>query len=245
MTDLTKLATNLVTSGPVKLQSTPRRVRILFDGQYVVDTTSAKHVWEHKYYPQFYVPLTSVLEGVLKKGDSVENDSAFLATLKGKEKSSDRVIVFEKGPLEGLVRFEFSAMDAWFEEDEQIWVHPKDPYTRVDILPSSREIRVEVDGVTIAETSNALFLFETNLRTRFYMPKTSVNWKYLTESKTVTSCPYKGDAWYYNVTVNGKEHKDAIWWYKHPIAESARIAGYVCFYNEKVDIFIDGVKEEK
>ncbi len=190
----------------MRVESTSRRVRVLFDDQYIVDTTAAKHVWEHKYYPQYYVPIATIVSGVLEKGKAVDSDGcAFLGTVKGLTKSTDRVLIFEEGPLAGLVRLEFGAMgqpsihiilaflfhcaffkfldpytyfsalpDAWFEEDMEIYIHPKDPYVRVEILPSSRHIKVVLDGVTIAESSNNMFLFETNLRTRYYMPKTSV-----------------------------------------------------------------------
>lgn len=90
-----------------------------------------------------------------------------------------------------------------------------------------------------------MFLFETGLRPRYYLPKTSVNFQYLTPSSTTTKCPYKGLAQYYNVTVEGKEWKDVVWWYEYPTTESAAIQGLVCFYNEKVDVFVDGVLEEK
>lgn len=90
-----------------------------------------------------------------------------------------------------------------------------------------------------------MFLFETGLRPRYYLPKTSVKQEYLTPSSTTTKCPYKGLAQYYNVTVEGKEHKDVVWWYEYPTTESAAIQGLVCFYNEKVDVFVDGVLEEK
>jgi len=246
MTDLSDLATTLLTTGPVKIESTPRRVRALFDGKFLFDTTSAKHVWEHKYFPQFWIPITAVTPGVLTKGKALDAEtSAYFATAKGVNKETDRVITFEKGPLAGLVRFEFKAMDAWFEEDAQIYDHPKNPYTRIDILPSSRKIEVKIDGTTIAESTNSLFLFETGLRTRFYLPKTSVEWKYLSKSDTTSKCPYKGLAQYYNVTVNEKEYKDHIWWYEYPTTESASIQGHLCFYNEKVDTYIDGVLEEK
>lgn len=118
--------------------------------------------------------------------------------------------------------------------------------------------------MTVAESNNPSFLFETNLRTRYYLPKTSVrllplgpslkateltrqqvNWQYLTPSTTTTKCPYKGRANYYNITVNEKEIKDAVWWYEYPTAESAAIQGLVCFYNEKVDVYVDGVLEKK
>ena len=108
---LTKLAQTLLEKGPHKLEKTSRRVRGLYDGIYVFDTTEARFVWEHPYYPQFYIPNSAVKDAVLKKDESVdEEESAFLATLKGKHKSTDRVIIFEKGPLAGLVRFEFAAL---------------------------------------------------------------------------------------------------------------------------------------
>jgi len=248
MTDtsnLTDLANKLLNSGPLKVEPTTRRVRVLFDGKYIVDTTAAKHVWEHKWYPQFYVPAEAVVSGALEKGKAVDSDGcAFFGTVKSSSKSTDRILIFEKGPLAGLVRLEFGSMDAWFEEDLPIYVHPKDPYVRVDILPTSRHVKAVIDGVAIAESSNNMFLFETNLRARYYMPKTSVRWDYLTESDTSTSCPYKGDAKYYNVTVNGKTYKDVIWWYKTTTNESAAVAGHLCFYNEKVEIYIDGAREE-
>jgi len=248
MADLQTLASTLITSAPHKIESTPRRVRALFAGTFLFDTTSAKHVWEHKYFPQFWVPLSSVVPGVLSKGAAFDKDeTAFqgFVNVEGKGRNTDRVLVFEKGPLAGLVRFEFKAMDAWFEEDQQIYDHPKNPYTRIDILPSSRKIEVKIGGATIAESSNSMFLFETGLRPRYYLPKTSVKQQYLTPSSTTTKCPYKGLAQYYNVTVDGKEYKDIIWWYEYPTTESAAVQGMVCFYNEKVDTYVDGVLEEK
>jgi len=246
MADLEKLAATLITTGPVKVESTPRRVRAVFDGIYLFDTTAALHVWEHKYFPQFWVPVSAFAPGVLTKGEPYDPDGvAFKGSVKGKDKTSDRVIVSENGPLKGYARVEFKAADAWFEEDQQIYDHPKNPYTRIDILPSSRKITVKIGGVVVAESSNPSFLFETGLRTRFYLPKTSVKWEYLSKSDTTSKCPYKGLAQYYNVTIEGKEYKDVIWWYEYPTHESAAIQGLVCFYNEKVDTYIDGVLEDK
>jgi len=246
MSDIETLANALISNGPVKVEATPRRVRALFDGVWLFDTIEAKHVWEKKSFPQFWVPLKSVAEGVLTKGDAFDSEkTAFKATAKGQEKSTPHVVIFEKGPLAGLVRFEFKSMDAWFEEDQQIYDHPKNPYTRIDILPSSRKITVKVGGIQIAESTNSMFLYETGLRTRYYLPKTSVQWKYLTKSETTSKCPYKGLAQYYNIIVDGKEYNDTVWWYEYPITESATIAGLVSFYNEKVDIYVDGVLEER
>ena len=133
-------------------------------------------------------------------------------------------------------------VDAWFEEDTEIYIHAKDPYKRIDIVPSSRHIVVKVDGTVVAESSVFWMLIETGLPVRYYLPKTSANMELLEPTKTVTSCPYKGDANYYSIVIDGKEYKDYVWWYRYPIAESIAVAGKICFYNEKLDIYIDGVK---
>ncbi|KAI9786354.1 MAG: hypothetical protein M1816_008015 [Peltula sp. TS41687] len=244
--DLARFASDLLASGPYKQEVTARRVRVLFNRVWVADTTSANHVWEHPYFPQYYLPTTSIKPEVLQKGKSVDdNGSAFLATLRVGSRATDRVLVFEKGALAGLVRFEFGAMDSWFEEDQEIYLHPKDPYKRIDILPSTRKITIQIDGQTVAESNAAMFLQETSLPMRYYLPKTSLKWALITSSNTTTRCPYKGEANYYNVTVNGKEYKDIIWWYRYPTPESIAIAGKIAPYNEKVDILIDGVLQER
>lgn len=136
-------------------------------------------------------------------------------------------------------------MDQWFEEDVPIYGHPKDPYKRIDILHSTRNVKIGIDGVTLADSSSPLLLLETTLRTRHYLPPTSVKWEYLRKSGTETLCPYKGRANYYDVVVNGKEYRDLVWYYRYPTSESAPIAGYMCFYNEKVDVWVDGEKEQR
>ncbi|KAL8831631.1 MAG: hypothetical protein Q9170_005219 [Blastenia crenularia] len=243
--DLPKVAQKLVADGPHKMEKTPRRVRCTFDGDWLFDTTSAFHVWEHPYFPQIYVPTAAIKEGVLTKKDAVDDhESAFHAVLKSKGKETDRVVVFEKGDLKDLTRIEFDAVDGWFEEDAPIYYHFKDPYKRVDILPSARRITIKVDGVVVADSTLNMFLYETMLRPRYYMPKSAIQWKYTTPSSTTSVCPYKGTAEYYNLNVNGKEIKDAIWWYRLATHESALIVGMACFYNEKVETYVDGVKEE-
>ena len=152
----------------------------------------------------------------------------------------------KKSPLEeieGHISFRWRAMDAWFEEDEQVYVHPRDPYTRVDILQSSRHVRVEIDGETVADTHQPRLLFETGLPVRYYIPKTDVRMDLLEATDTETACPYKGTANYYSVIVDGRRQEDIVWWYRHPVHESAHIAGYVAFYNERVDIYVDGELE--
>ncbi len=102
---------DLLAKGPHKVEKTSRRVRALYGSLWVFDTTAARHVWEHEWYPQYYVPVEAVKSVSVTKNEAVDKEgSAFLATLKGRSKSTDRVLVFEKGPLAGLVRFEFAAL---------------------------------------------------------------------------------------------------------------------------------------
>jgi len=247
MAELENLARKLVKDGPYKHESTPRRVRGLFNGFYAFDTTRAQYIWEHPNYPQFYIPIDDFSKNAkVSNMDPIQgtDGGAYWAKLAVGDRATN-VVVFEKGLLDNLVKIVFGTIDQWFEEETPIYVHPKDPYKRISILPSTRHIRIELDGVTLAETSTPIFLLETTLRPRYYLPPTCINWPSLNKSKTETSCPYKGRANYYNVKIGGKQYDDIVWWYQYPTMESALIAGYLCFYNEYVDVFIDGVKEKK
>jgi uncharacterized protein (DUF427 family) len=156
----------------------------------------------------------------------------------------DLGVTYPDSPIEelrGTVKLEWDAMDAWFEEDEQVFVHPRDPYKRVDILASSRHVRVEVDGVTVADSIRPRILFETSLPARYYLPKTDVRLDLLEPTDTVTGCPYKGWAEYWSVA----GHKDLAWSYRTPLPESQKVAGLISFYNEKVDIYLDGVLQDR
>ena len=147
----------------------------------------------------------------------------------------------EADGLGSMVRFDWETADAWFEEDEEVFVHPRSPYVRVDVLDSSRRVRVEIDGVTVAESTHAKLLFETGLPTRYYLPKVDVRFDLLEPTDLATSCPYKGTARYWSVVVDGERHENVVWGYDAPLAESIGVAGLVCFYNEQVDLFVDGV----
>lgn len=118
--------------------------------------------------------------------------------------------------------------------------HPRDPFRRIDCLPSTRPIVIRIDGVEVARSSYAVHLYETGLVTRYYLPLGSVDPSVLRPSQLHTNCPYKGTASYYDVEVRGKTHENIIWYYPAPLHESAAICGLVCFYNEKVEIELDG-----
>ena len=179
------------------------------------------------------------------------NPVAMQCTIKAGSKSTDQVIAFKSDlsgkaeELKGLTKIDFASMDQWFEEDTPIHVHPKDPFKRIEILQSSRDIKVFVDGQRIAHTDTAMHLYETGLPCRFYIPLTSIDPSVLRPSKTRTQCPYKGEAEYYSVEVNGKLHEDLFWYYTRPTLESGKIEGLVCPYNERVDIELDGQKLEQ
>jgi uncharacterized protein (DUF427 family) len=136
-------------------------------------------------------------------------------------------------------------MDGWFEEDEEIFAHPRDPHHRVDVLRSSRHVQIEVDGITVADTHSPVLLFETTLPARFYLPKTDVRMDLLTPNNDSTQCPYKGTARYWNLDTGTTTYPSFVWSYPFPTAESAKIAGLVSFYNEKVDLFVDEMPLER
>jgi uncharacterized protein (DUF427 family) len=239
--------------GRVRVEHGAKRVRAYVDGELVADTTHPLLVWEKPYYPAYYIPIDDVRMELLEAdGDFVHSPSrgngrTFTLRAGGKEVAT-AAMRYEESPLEELrdaVRLDWDAVDAWFEEDEQVFTHPRDPYTRIDILPSSRHVRVEVDGVTIAESAKPTLLFETGLPTRYYLPKTHVRLGLLTPTDTVSHCPYKGQAEYWSVRAGEKDHADLAWSYRTPLPESQRMAGLISFYNEKVDIFVDGVLQER
>jgi uncharacterized protein (DUF427 family) len=232
----------------VRVEEGSKRVRVLFAGEYVADTLRPKLVWERPFYPVYYLPAEDVRTDLLVPTGAVDRSpsrgDAQVHTLKvGDREAGSAAVWYVDSPEPGLrntVRLRWDAMDAWFEEDEEVYVHPRDPHKRVDILQSSRHVRVEVDGVTVAETRRPRLLFETGLPTRYYLPKTDVRMDLLTPTDRQTACPYKGTAGYYSVQAGGTTHENLGWYYQHPTLESAKIAGYLCFYNERVDLVVDG-----
>lgn len=241
------------TRGRVRVEDGHKRIRNQIAGVTIADSANVKMVWEIPYYPTYYFPQKSVRMDLLSdSGETKRSPSRGTADLHditlGDRFIAQAALVWNDAKLEdveGYVSFDWKSMDAWFEEDEEVYVHARDPYTRIDILQSSRNIRVEVDGVTVADSDRARFLFETGLPTRYYLPKTDVRFEYLTATDTSTGCPYKGTARYWSVNTTGKTHEDIAWGYDTPLRESQEAAGLVAFYNEKLDIYVDGVLESK
>jgi uncharacterized protein (DUF427 family) len=228
-------------------------VRAYLGGELVADTIRPLLVWEKPYYPTYYFPAADVRADLLTPDDRVAHspsrgDGQLFTVTAGDKPAVGAALNYEQSPFDELrdtIRLDWDAMDAWFEEDEQVFTHPRDPYTRVDILPSSRHVRVEIDGVTLAESAKPTLLFETGLPTRYYLPRTHVRLDLLEPSDTVTHCPYKGQAEYWSIRIGNSVHPDLAWSYPTPLPESQKIAGLVSFYNEKVDIYVDGLLQER
>jgi uncharacterized protein (DUF427 family) len=230
------------------IEPVPRRIRAVVAGTTILDTTSAVYVWEWPNYPQYYIPVGDIRQDVLVDENHVQKLSRGTAHRFGLKVNDvarpGALRIYQQDAIPGLAgmaRLEWDALDAWFEEDEQVFVHPRNPYTRVDALRSTRQIRVELDGVLLAESSCPVMVFETGLPTRYYLGRTDVNFSHLTPSDTVTACPYKGNTSnYWNIQTRDTTHPDLAWAYDFPTGALLPIAGLVAFYNEKVDIVLDG-----
>lgn len=236
----------------VRIETVHKRVRVYFGGQLVADTVRPALVWENPHYPAYYIPVADLRAKLEADG------STHRSQRRGEGIGYDVVVDGGTAPgaalrypdspepaLRDLVRLDWDAMDEWFEEDEPVYVHPRSPYSRIDILASSRHVRVELDGVTLADSRSPRILFETGLPARFYLPLTDIRMDLLRPSQTRTRCPYKGDAEYWNIRIGETEYPDLVWIYRHPTPESQKIAGLACFYNEKVDLYLDGELQER
>lgn len=233
----------------VRTEPCDKRVRATVAGRVVVDTDDAVYVWEVPGYPQYYVPVDAVAAGVLVRSGATDRHflgtAVFYDLVVGGVMRPRAAWSYPDSPVAALrdrVRFEWSAMDAWFEEDEEVFVHPRDPGVRVQTLPSSRRVVVEVDGVVLADTVRPVFLYETRLPRRAYIPKLDVRMDLLVPSESVTACPYKGLARYWHVATPRGRHADLAWSYPAPLREAAAIAGMLAFYDERAHVRVEGVR---
>ena len=234
-----------------RIEPVPRRIRAILSGRTIFDTVRARYVWEFPFYPQYYIPIDDIDDAFLVDEGRELHLRRGLARRyglrAGSEERAGSVRVF--GPdadgIAGTARFDWEALDAWYEEDEQVFVHPRNPYVRVDALRSHRHVRVELDGHPLADSRSVVLVFETGLLTRYYIPRTDVAFEQLRRTETQTACPYKGVTTdYWSLQIAGrtpKAYEDIAWSYAFPTRQLLPIAGLVAFYNEKVDIEVDGV----
>ncbi len=244
----------------IYLEPTPKRIRVEVGGEVIADSRNAFMLHESGLQPTYYFPPEDVRADVLEATDRTthcpkKGDASYYTITAGGETVENGAWYYpeplaEAPFLKDLIAFYFDRMGRWLEEGEEIGVHPRDPYHRIDVVSTDRHIRVSAGGELLAETDDALALFESNLPPRWYIPREDIVAE-LQPSDTVTRCPYKGTASYFSVNPGGgngqagAEGKDLIWYYTHPLPEVGRIAGLLCFFNEKVDIELDGELQER
>ena len=229
--------------GRVRVDPGLKRVRTYLGGELVADTSRPLLVWENPHYPAYYLPAADV-RAVLVPTATVTHspsrgDAVHFTVKAGGKEAVDAAWQYPDSPLAALrdhVRFDWGAMDSWFEEDEEVIVHPRSPTTRVDILPSSRHVKVTVNGTVVAESHRPWLLFETGLPVRYYLPKVEVRMDLLEPTDSQTACPYKGHARYWSLHEGGRVHTDIAWSYPTPLPESIRIAGLIAFYDDRVEL---------
>lgn len=242
--------------GAIRFEQSPRRVRAFFNRVAVADSRRVMIMLEPRHLPVYYLPIEDIRMDLLVPSDH-ETQSAtkgiarYWTVRVGERETEDAAWRYPEPPpgapdIGGHVAFYWAKMDAWFEEDDEVFVHPRDPYHRVDVLNSSRHVRVVAGGQTIAETRRPRLLFETNLPTRYYVPKADVRMDLLEPSATLSACPYKGRAIYWSVRVGDFFGEDFAWSYPFPIPECPKIENLICFFDERVDeTYVDGQPQPK
>jgi uncharacterized protein (DUF427 family) len=241
---------------PVRLEPNHRRLRVAVDGVVVADTIRSLYLFELGHLPVYYFPKDDVRFDLLQHTDRTthcprKGDAEYWSIVVG-DRRIDNAVWGYPVPLEGTadlsayVAFYWNKVDNWFEEDEEVFVHARDPYKRVDALRSSRHVEVRLHGETIADTTRPVLLFETSLPTRYYIPKFDVRLDLLRPSAHTTACPYKGTANYFSVSVPGTEVVENVAWvYRTPIPQVPTIENHLCFFNERVDLLVDGELQER
>jgi uncharacterized protein (DUF427 family) len=241
--------------GIIYFESSPRRIRGVFGGETVIDSRNASLLHEQGLLPVYYFPQDEVRTDLLEPTEHTthcpfKGDASYWSIKVGDRISENAAWAYPDPipgapPLVDYLAFYWNKLDEWFEEDELAIVHARDPYHRVDILDTSRHVKVTVNGEVVAETTRARVLFETGLPPRWYFPPNDVRADVLVESDTKTGCAYKGFASYWSVRAGGDEEPDLVWFYPEPQRDAERIRGYLAFFNERIDLEIDGELKER
>ncbi|MFE9611610.1 DUF427 domain-containing protein [Streptomyces sp. NPDC006012] len=251
MSTLRTAASVRVTPEGLRWEPSGRWVRGRTKGVTVVDSRHPVLVWEPSVpVPLYAFPREEVREDLLRParhprtGTHTGSQHFYDLRVDG-EWLENAAWTFPAADLFGHLAFEWSArtgrgLDHWYEEEEEIFVHPRDPYKRVDALPSSRHVLVEIDGTVVADTRHPVLLFETGLPTRYYIPREDVRLDLLRPTRHRTACPYKGTAEYWSWRGGADVPAGIVWSYPEPLRAVAAVKGLLAFYNEAVDITVDG-----
>jgi uncharacterized protein (DUF427 family) len=241
----------------VSVEPTVKRVRAMLGGETVVDSRRALILFEQGHLPVYYLPLEDVRQDLLEETGRhttcPRKGEATYYTVRAGDRVAENAAWRYPEPIDdcpdisGHVAFYWSAMDSWWEEDDQVFKHARDPYHRVDVLRSSRHVTVAVGGEVVADTERPLLLLETGLPPRWYVPRADVRIDRLVPSATASTCPYKGDASYFGVRAGGGVHEDIAWSYLTPIPECPKIEQAICFFTERdtVTLTVDGEEQER
>jgi uncharacterized protein (DUF427 family) len=236
--------------GLLYLEPVPRRIRGIAGSVTVIDSREARMLHENGRLPIYLFPREEVRTDLLEPSEtrtkSKNKGEARWWHLQLNRKLVEDAVWEWHGPppgappLHGLLGFHWDALDRWLEEDEDAIVHARDPYHRVDVLDTSRRVRISLDSELLAETDRGKVIFETGLPPRWYVPLDDVRQELLIPSEKRTGCAYKGFASYWSVRIGDRAEEDLAWSYGEPRRDVARIAGMVAFFNERVDIELDG-----
>jgi len=228
-----------------------KRVRVIASNTTIADTTRVQLLRETGHVPVYYFPREDLRMDLLERSGHTtfcpfKGTASYWHVTQGADRRENAVWSYETpfeevAEIKDTMAFYWNKMDAWFEEDEEVFVHARDPKVRLDVLDSTRRVQVTLGGEVVADTTGARFLFETGLPVRYYIPRGDVRGGLLEPSGTVSACPYKGRAAYHSLRVGGAHYPDIVWYSPEPVEEAARIKDMLCFFNEKVDaISIDG-----
>jgi uncharacterized protein (DUF427 family) len=233
------------------VEPTPRRIRVRLGNRLVADSSRALLLVRYDAHglPTYFLPLEDVQPGVLVEEAAGRHGERTWTVRAASRQALGAAWTHSEpvGPLAALaghVTFSWQQLE-WYEEDERVLVHARDPHKRVDTLRSSRRVQVFAGGQQVADSIRPLLLFETGLPTRYYLPFEDVRTDLLEASDTVTACPYKGLARYWSLRAGDVFVRDAAWSYPAPIPEIPAIRGLLCFFNERMDLVVDGVRLER
>ena len=227
----------------------PKRVRAELGGETVADSRRVKALFETGRMMVFYFPRDDVamdnMEPTERKTHCPLKGEASYWTVRAGGCEADNAAWSYEQPvaaaqfLAGMIAFDYDAMDAWYQELDRVFAHPRDPYHRYDIHETDQHLTVWLEDTCIAQSGGALVLFETGLPPRFYLPPGAVRTELLTRSEKLTECPYKGEARHWHVEVDGKRVENAAWSYPRPFGEAGRIRDYLSFYPAKLRVEVD------
>ena len=244
-------------NGELRHEVADKRIRAMLGEHVVVDSTRALLVWEpRRVVPSYAVPFEDVHATLVSAGwrepqgpplihpgipFTVHSTAGESLSLSAGARTCEEAAFQPADPdLAGYLVLDFDAMDRWYEEDEEVFAHPREPYHRVETRASSRHVRIHHDGRLLADTKRAVLVFETRLPTRFYIPREDIVAE-LHPTELTTCCPYKGTANYWSTDT----HRNIAWTYRHPLAEVAPLAGLVAFYHDIMDVTVDGVVRDR